>query len=316
MTEKTLPFVTGSPLKRLDNQLGMTLIEVMIATAILAVIAVYTAQTVQRAVKSKVKAERDMDRISSVRDSLKIIERDINLAFHYRDMNIELYNLAEKERLARLKKSTGQGAKTDTSGGKDPSGGTPGSATPTTPPPPTAKTFKPKEQKLLTQFIGTENRLDFTSLNYTRIRQDDPSSDQQEVGYFLRNCRSRYDKKKSSSCLWRRVDSILDDDVTKGGTEAVLLENIVRFELRYIGPGRETDWVDVWKSDKGGDASSKDNFPYAVELTLETHDKGDPNDKPMSMTIVAAIRFPNNHKKEDDHVDGQETTTRGSRTTQ
>ena len=286
------------------SQSGMTLMEVMIATAILAVIAAYTAETVQRAVKSKIKVEGDIDRKSTVRDALRIIERDVNLAFHYRDIGVQLYNISEKERLERLKKGT----KTpEDPQKKDP----PPSGEPPPPPPsPTepAKPFKPKKQKIFTHFMGEENRMDFTTLNYARIREDDRSSDQAEIGYFLRDCRNRYDKKKSSQCLWRRIDPLIDDDVTKGGTETVLLEHVLSFELRYLGPGKEEEWTKLWKTNKGGDANSENNFPYAVEITLEYHNKTNPSEKPVSMTLVAAVRFPNNPTKEEKNAEAKNPT--------
>ncbi len=285
------------------SQSGMTLMEVMIATAILAVIAAYTAETVQRAVKSKIKVEGDIDRKSTVRDALRIIERDVNLAFHYRDIGVQLYNISEKERLERLKKgpTPSDPKKTDPPQPVDP---------PPPPPSPTepAKPFKPKKQKIFTHFMGEENRMDFTTLNYARIREDDRSSDQAEIGYFLRDCRNRYDKKKSSQCLWRRIDPLIDDDVTKGGTETVLLEHVLRFELRYLGPGKEEDWTKQWKTNKGGDANSENNFPYAVEITLEYHNKTNPSEKPVSMTLVAAVRFPNNPTKEEKNAEGKNPT--------
>ncbi|MBK8203236.1 MAG: prepilin-type N-terminal cleavage/methylation domain-containing protein [Bdellovibrionales bacterium] len=285
------------------SQSGMTLMEVMIATAILAVIAAYTAETVQRAVKSKIKVEGDIDRKSTVRDALRIIERDVNLAFHYRDIGVQLYNISEKERLERLKRNKTP----EDPQKKDP----PPSGDPPPPPPsPTepAKPFKPKKQKIFTHFMGEENRMDFTTLNYARIREDDRSSDQAEIGYFLRDCRNRYDKKKSSQCLWRRIDPLIDDDVTKGGTETVLLEHVLRFELRYLGPGKEEDWTKQWKTNKGGDANSENNFPYAVEITLEYHNKTNPSEKPVSMTLVAAVRFPNNPTKEEKNAEAKNQT--------
>lgn len=291
------------------SQSGMTLMEVMIATVILAIIAAYTAETVERAVKSKIKVEGDIDRKSTVRDALRIIERDVNLAFHYRDIGVQLYNISEKERLERLKKGT---TKTD------PDKKDPALPVETTPPPtrPTeaaqpaepAKPFKPKKQKIFTHFMGEENRMDFTTLNNARVREDDRSSDQAEIGYFLRECRNRYDKKKSSQCLWRRIDPLIDDDVTKGGTETVLLEHVLRFELRYLGPGKEEEWTKQWRTNKGGDANSENNFPYAVEITLEYHNKTNPSEKPVSMTLVAAVRFPNNPTKEEKNAEGKNPT--------
>ncbi|MCC7405612.1 MAG: prepilin-type N-terminal cleavage/methylation domain-containing protein [Bdellovibrionales bacterium] len=285
------------------NESGLTLLEVVIATAILAVLSVYTAESVQNAVRSKVKVEKEVDRVTGVRDALRIMERDINLAFHYRDINVDLYNLAEKERLERLKKGPDKSnekkeeemteeekkkaeeAKRKAEEERAKNGDQP------------AKEFKPKQQKIFTHFLGNEDSLHFTTLNNSRIRNDDKSSDQGEVGYFLKDCRSRFNKKAKSQCLWRRLDPIIDDDVEKGGTETVLLEHVERFELRYLGPGKEEDWVKQWKTDKG-DESQNSKFPYAVEITLEYHNKDVESEKAVAMTLVAAVRFPNNKTEE------------------
>ena len=172
----------------------MTLLEVAIATSILAILSIYTSETVQRAVKSKVKIEKDVDRVSTVRDALKIIERDVNMAFNYRDINIDLYNISEKERLERLKKGTTPKDPADPKTDPDPNPD-PTTASPKAP----TKVFKPKEQKILTHFLGEENKVDFTTLTYTRTRDDDKASDQAEVGYAVKSCRNRFDKKRKAN---------------------------------------------------------------------------------------------------------------------
>ena len=281
-------------------QSGFTLLEVIIATAILAILSIYTAESVHNAVKSKVKVEKKVGRVTAIYDVLRIMERDINMAFHYRDINIDLYNLAERERMERKKEGTNTRKKSNQGRGqsKDQQRGAPKTDS-------TVKEFKPKEHKILTHFLGEENKLDFTTLNYTRIRSDDMSSDQAEVGYFLKGCRNRFNKKKKSECLWRRIDPIIDDDVSRGGIETVLLENVERFELRYLGPGKEEEWMKHWKTNQEGNATTQETFPYAVEITLEYHQKDMPGEKPVSITTVAAIRFPNNRKPEEKNGQAQ-----------
>jgi hypothetical protein len=155
--------------------------------------------------------------------------------------------------------------------------------------------------KNLTAFIADAESIHFTSLSNVRLYRDVPESEQMEVGYFTRQCRSRKPKKGqdsagSSLCLVRRTSPNIDEDVTQGGTEVVLVENVQEFKLRYFGPQRE-DWIETWKTGKNGDAISKENFPYAVEISLAVHDKSDPKSKPVSMVLVAPIRFPNNPPK-------------------
>ena len=58
----------------------------MITIGILGTLTVLTAQAIQSAIKSKVKIQEQIDDVSRMRDSMRIIEGDVTLAFHYRDI--------------------------------------------------------------------------------------------------------------------------------------------------------------------------------------------------------------------------------------
>jgi prepilin-type N-terminal cleavage/methylation domain-containing protein len=271
---------------------GFTLIEVLVAVGILAVLSFYTAQSIQKAVQSKVKVQGDIERISTLRDAMKIIEKDIETAFNYRDPNIELYNKAGKAREARSK----QPAKPSPNPNDQ---GKPEAATPAPPDAPTNPTgekapFQERKQVILTQWLGEADNFHFTSLNNMRSQKDSPISDQMEVGYFLKTCRNRVNSSLTSQCLIRRTSSIVDDDVSVGGDEIALLENVIRFEVRYMGYQEGAEWQSTWKSDANGDSVTKDHFPLAVEVTLEVKDGPEAKAKKTAMTIVAEIRNPNN----------------------
>jgi prepilin-type N-terminal cleavage/methylation domain-containing protein len=267
---------------------GFTLIEVVVAIAILAVLSMYSAQAIHRAVHAKVKIEKDIDRVSVVREAMKVMERDINLAFNYRDINVDLYNAVGAAR------QQAQQTKTTPQAGVNNPSVTPAQAAQTGQQAPLAP-FVPKKQILLTQFMGSEKDLYFTTVSNIRTQADVQESDQSAVGYFLKDCSNWINKSLHSNCLIRRVNPILTDDVTTGGVETPLLENVTRFELRYLGPGKEKEWIKDWYSDgKGGEDWMKGKFPYAVEITIETRNKNIENDKPTAMTWVAALRFPNN----------------------
>ncbi len=260
---------------------GFTLIEVVVAIAILAVLSIYTAQSIQRGIKSKAKIEKEIERTSVVRDALKVIERDINLAFNYRDINVSLYNLAGQARTSQSPSAS----TTPIPGSTQSAVAVPQAA---------ASPFKPKEQKLLTAFLGSNKDISLTTLSGVRTQADTQTSDQVVVGYQVKDCTNRINKNLKSRCLWRRLNPIISDDITKGGDETVLLENVTRFELRYLGPGKETEWIKDWSSGVKGDDSTRGKFPYAVEITIEAQNKNIPGDKPVAMTWVASLRFPNN----------------------
>ena len=109
--------------------------------------------------------------------------------------------------------------------------------------------------------------------------------------------------------MWRRISPVIDDKVDEGGDETVLLENVTDLKFRYLGPGSEEDWRQDWISGEGGDAITKNKFPYAVEITLEVQNKNIKNDKPLAMTAVAAIANPNNIEDRGDQPDGEASQT-------
>lgn len=261
---------------------------------LLATISIFTSQAIQRALAAKTKVQKDIDKNALLRDALKVMERDINLAFNYRDIYAQLYNQAQDERRKAAQNSQVQNPGSSSTGIPP----TPPRA-PTAPPPPLSEAdaakYKHKEIKVWTQFIGEPEQMSFTSLSNIRMMEDSPISSQAEIGYHIKSCRRRSTQEQSSKCLWRRVSNYIHEDITKEGEETVLLENITEFKLRYLGPGREEEWVDTWMSNERGDDMTKSKFPYAVEITIEVKD---PNpaakDKSLRMTTVASIRNPNN----------------------
>jgi len=252
-----------------NSSQGFTLIEVMITIAILGTMTVLATQSIQQAIRSKTKIQEQIDDVSRMRDALRLLEGDINQAFHYRDVEQEITDLMNKKTLA------------------------PGQAPPPPLPSPPPDPSQAPRLDPVTQFVGADNNLNFVTMNNARMVRNMKQADFMEVGYSLKACKSLTGEQSSSQCLWRRSTSWVDEDVTKGGDEVVLLENVTEFKLRYIGKGKE-DWVNSWRSDQGGDAATKGNFPAAVEISLTTERGSGNKKKKYSMQIVAQIRFPNN----------------------
>ena len=258
--------------KRMRKEQGFTLLEVMVALMILAFLSLFTVQSIQRALATKSKVQKDIDKNATVRDALRVMERDINMAFNYRDIFKQNYNNAITWR-----------KKEDSSVQPPPQG------------------YIPKDRPLLqedkikTRFIGDGESLHFTSLSNVRVTENAPVSSQAEVGYRLKSCRRRSTQEQSSQCLWRRISNYIHEDITKFGEETVLLENVTEFKLRYLGPGKDGEWQDSWSSESGGDDVVKGKFPWAVEITIAVNDTtSTTRDKTLRMTSVAAIRNPNN----------------------
>ncbi len=247
---------------------GFTLIEVILAISILSTLTVLTTQALSRALKAKVKIQTEVDDVSGLRDTMRMIRTDVNLAFHYRDFEQEISDLVNKPAAS------------------------PTIATPTVPPAPT----KVRENKRIdptTDFVGTEDQMNFVTMNNSRITANSRQADFIEVGYSLKDCRNLTDPSKSSKCLYRRTQLIVDDNVSEGGTEVVLLENISEFKLRYIGEGKQ-DWVSTWKTNNGGDAATKGRYPELVEVSMAIEHEIDRKKRTYSMQYVIPVHFPNN----------------------
>lgn len=245
------------------NQKGFTLLEILIAVGIFATLSAYVAYAIQNGVKAKVRIQAEIDASSRMRDALKLMEKDINLAYHFLDWEKEVQELMKKS----LKTSP--------------------------PPQPNGAPVITEVQRLdpTTHFVGKVDSLNLVTMNNAKFQADKKVADFVEIGYELKSCKST-DGKTNSQCLWRRQSGPVDLDVTVGGERLVLLENLTELKFRYLGEG-QTEWKEEWSS-LSSNADQKNFFPQAVEISMTT--QKDEKAKKYSMQIVANIRFPNNRK--------------------
>ncbi len=236
------------------SEAGFTLIEIMVAMAILAGLSILIAQTLKTSFDSRAKIQADLNRESVVYDALRIMQNDIAGAFHYRDMMA------------------------DTAPSPSPGQQPTPSATPSD----------------FTAFVGEKESMYFTVFNHPRTQKDAPESDQAKVGYYLKDCNSVGGKSEKSKCLYRAVSPVLDNDVTKIEDGIVLVEHVDEFKLRYLGPGHDDFVESWKTGDKATEDITRLSFPYAVEITLVTLNKNNKKDKQFGATVLAPIRFPNN----------------------
>ncbi|WP_291516260.1 type II secretion system protein GspJ [Bdellovibrio sp. ArHS] len=256
------------------NRKGFTMIELMITIAILATLTVLTAQSITQAIKAKGKLQDQIDDVSRMRDAMRLVERDINLAYHYRDLEKEM------EQILKKKNSTNNG----------------NPATPGIIPDPNQDPNNRREvprRDPETHFVGTGESLNLVTMNNARTTRNTAQADFIEVGYAVKDCKNLRNESASSKCLWRRSTPYVDLDVTKGGDEVVLLENVSEFKLRYMGKGKQ-DWVTDWRTDAQGDGATKGKFPQAVEVSLTVEKKEKGKSKKYSMQAIVPIHFPNN----------------------
>jgi prepilin-type N-terminal cleavage/methylation domain-containing protein len=255
----------------LKSKKAFTLIEVILAISILAILTVLVATTLGNALKARTKIQAEVQDVSGLRDAIKIMRADLYQAYHHYDFEKEIFDAAKK---------------------------TTTPAQPGVPPinpnaPAAGRENKREDPK--TDFVGDTDNMNFVTLNNGRFLANDIQADFIEVGYALKPCKN-LTKESSSSCLFRRVQKVLDEDVTKGGTESVLLENIKEFKLRYTGDSKK-DWQKDWKTVGGQDDSVKGIFPDAVEITLAIERELQGKKREYSLQYVVPLHFPNNPKK-------------------
>ncbi len=257
-----------------QNIKAFTLLEVILAITILSTLSLLSTQAISRALKARTKIQAEVDDVSALRDSMRMIRTDLNLAYHHRDFEQEIADLVAK---------------------KAPTPGTlPGQIPANTLPVVPRQT---KRSDPVTQFVGDTEQMHFVTMNNGRMTANALQADFIEVGYSMKDCRN-LTTSNSSKCLYRRTQSVLDDDVTTGGNEIVMLENISEFKLRYIGDGKQ-DWANSWKSTKeSSDEVTKGKFPDAVEVGLTIEREIDKKKITYSMQFVIPIHFPNNPPKQ------------------
>lgn len=260
--------------------------EIIIAVTILSTLAILIGTSTSRALKAKRKIQAEVNDVSALRDTMRIIRADINMAYNHYDFEKEIYEQATKPDPAKPGQT------------QNPAGGIT-SQTPGQNPFDLQQTTSKRENKRedpRTEFIGESTKINFVTMNQARLLTGELTADFMEVGYFIKRCTSLSKKDESSNCLYRRSQKILDADVTEGGIETPVLENVTEFTLKYMGEGK-TDWKADWKTKGGIDGTTNGQFPEAVEVNLATETELDGKKRQYSLQTIIPLHFPNNIKK-------------------
>lgn len=272
---------TCSQPTRRQPQRGFTLLEVILAITILSTLSILTTQAISRALKARTKIQAEVDDVSALRDAMRMLRTDINLAFHHLDFEKEMVDLANKPANPRTPQQPQ---------GQNPGVPPPPPQQPQTPQQPPRRT---KRYDPVTNFIGSDTELNFVTMNTGRLAANTPQADFVEVGYSLKSC-NNLSTGTASQCLFRRTHHLVDEDVKTGGNEIVMLENVTEFKLRYIGEGKQ-DWVNLWDSSNASpDAGTKTRFPDAVEVSITIQREIENKPKNYSLQLVVPVHFPNN----------------------
>ncbi len=281
----------------MQKQQGFTLLELMIAITILATLMLFSNQSIQNGLKAKVKIQEQVEDMSSVRDALRVMEKDINLAMHYRDIEMEFKQAVQKSgsttpQSPGVASGTSPGASSGSAGTSGASSGQAQAQQMMQASLNQWMAMDPKRRDPTTDFIGSNEEVHFVTMNAPRLSEDIPQADFIKVGYYLSDCKKPGETGHTSKCLLRSASPLVEGDITINGPASVLLENISEYKLRYIGVNKQ-EWVTDWNS-KIGDAGTKGYFPETVEISLAiTKGEGDKKKK-VSMQIIAPVRFPNN----------------------
>jgi len=276
---------------------GFTLLEVILAITILSTLTVLSSQAISRALKARTKIQNEVDDVSALRDSMRLIRTDINLAYHHRDFEKEIYDITNKPPAPATPQPPVPGAP-------------PNPALPTPPvQPPKPRVTRRADPS--THFVGSDTALNFVTMNGARNLANVLQADFIEVGYTLKSC-NNLTTGQNSQCLFRRTQNVIDEDVKTGGNEIVMLENVSEFKLRYIGDGKQ-DWVRNWDSTQNSsDPGTRSRFPDAVEVSLSIEREFEGKPRSYSMQFVVPIHFVNNGERSNSNPNTNSQNNAGS----
>ena len=99
-------------------------------------------------------------------------------------------------------------------------------------------------------FIGTRDKLSFSTSSHKRMYKNSKETNIVEVSYFV----STDSEDARISNLYKRESIYVDDDFENGGKAYVLLKDIDDVEFKYFdkqGYDNEAKWLDKWNSLEG-----------------------------------------------------------------
>ena len=306
LTKPTEPTKLIKPMKPTKRISGFTLLELLIALTLMSVIGITATQMLRSTTTKTKKLTRGMNDLNRLRSLLSVMRNDFLKAFNYRDLNIFLYNQAQAERVAnydnRVKKWI---AKQN----KDKKIQPPINESRMTPQQKTQmekalgtkpKPQPPRTERIVTQFIGDKEKVYFTTSSGFRFRKENKISELMEVGYYVKTCKSLRQRNKEYDCLWRSLSYNLDGDVSKDQEGTVLIENVKKFEIEYLGFSQaqeDIEWLENWDSTQTNDQRFGEMFPQGVRVKITVdfvQSKDGSKLKTRSITGFFPIAFSNN----------------------
>ncbi|HPI40949.1 MAG TPA: prepilin-type N-terminal cleavage/methylation domain-containing protein, partial [Pseudobdellovibrionaceae bacterium] len=162
-----------------SKKFGFTLLEVMITLVILSAMILLISRSLQQTITFKKTLQMQLDDTSRLQDVIRVLEKDLQLAFHYTDYFKTIDELIKKKNQAAAQK-----AQTP----QNPQTAPPTTPTPTEPEVPEIVEAKPVDGE--THFIGDEKTMSFVTMNNASFFSSEPQADFVTVGYSVKTCRS------------------------------------------------------------------------------------------------------------------------------
>jgi len=143
--------------------------------------------------------------------------------------------------------------------------------------------YKRDDKKIsLTGDIANNNSfINFVTVNYKRFniqidtKQEYPTSDIEEARYYL--------KESDDSSLFnliKREDIFFDEEIETGGTNNILLKNVVSLKFQYR---LRNNWSDRW------DSRRSNKYPLAIKTTLIVKDYKNKDQKFVFVSIINVL---------------------------
>ena len=249
------------------NKKGMTLLEVIIALSLFAVVAVSLMKMTDTVLKYRKTITEKSKEIKLNRNFIQILKKDLKNIFLIEDLNSKMH-------IAFIEKKQNPNSvprAPETEGSQPGTGNTRGARDPET----TDTTEYEQTQiypylsnqiQITGGFYGTENSLKVSTFSNTRLWSDDKTGEHNEVAYYIKTCQEKKNEKNSSECLWRSSSSVVDDNPEELDVqeELVLLERVKKFQISYFNMFKD-EWSNEWKTDQ----TENKNLPAIIKLNIE-----------------------------------------------
>ncbi len=143
--------------------------------------------------------------------------------------------------------------------------------------------------------VGRDNQLDFTAFAHVRSMEDEKASHHAQIGYFLE--RHVNDEGQVVNRLMRRSSRNFDDDLTRGGSVYTMIPEVEDLRFEYWDPGEpelgtfreiaQGRWVNDWDTTSRRQAG---RLPTRVRITLTLPARG-PRDRPLVFVTQTTIEM-------------------------